>query len=301
MAERLAGIVAAMPTPLTADRMVAFDALPVLLDDLVAQGCHGALVLGSTGEGPSFGLDERRAVLSAVADWRAASRRSDFRLLGGTGCANVPETITLSRHALAQGYDALLVVPPFYFKGVGAVGVARAYAAVLEGLPEEARVLLYHIPGVTGVTVGVEVLTALRSAFGPMVAGLKDSGGDLAATLGLIRAFPELAVFTGTDSHLLPTLGAGGAGAITALASVCGATLRAAYEAHQAGQDVAGAGRRLEALRDAAERYPLVAGIKALAAVRRGLPLWPVRPPLVELRPAEREALAGAVAAALDG
>ena len=197
------------------------------------------------------------------------------------------------------GLHALLVVPPFFFKGVSPVGVTRAYAAVLEQLPDEARVLLYHIPQVTGVAIDAAVIGGLRAAFGPMVAGLKDSGADLAATRSTLAAFPELALFTGTDSHLPAALAAGAVGSITALASACGAALRAAYDAALAGEDSGDHAARLEALRAAGERYPLVPAVKALVATRRGLPLWPVRSPLVDLSPAEREALALEVAAAL--
>lgn len=296
----LRGIVAAMPTPLTADRLPDLAALPALLDDLVAQGCHGALVLGTTGEGPSFAVAERAAILAAAADWRAAGGHDDFVLLGGTGCANLPETIALSRQAQGLGYDALLILPPFYFKQVTSIGVTRAFAEVLEALPDDARVLLYHIPSVTGVAVGPEVITALRAAFGPMVAGVKDSGADLADTARLLAAFSELAVFTGTDSHLLPALQAGAVGAITALASACGGLLRSAYDRHAEAGDGSLDEARLGALRAAVQPYPLVASVKTLVHARRGQPLWPVRAPLVELSPGERDAVVSAVAAALD-
>jgi 4-hydroxy-tetrahydrodipicolinate synthase len=299
MTRPLRGIFAALPTPLMPDRQPDLAALPALLDDLVAQGCHGALVLGTTGEGPSFALTERAAILDAAVAWRAASGQDAFVLLGGTGCANVPETIDLSRQALALGYDAVLLLPPFYFKQVTALGVTRAFADVLEALPEESRVLLYHIPSVTGVPIGSEVLTALRAAFGPMVAGVKDSGAVLEDTRRMLAEFPELALFTGTDSHLVPALDAGAVGAITALASACGELLRTAYDRHSAGGDAAADSARLTSLRQAVDPYPLVPAVKALVHARRGQPLWPVRAPLVDLTPVERDALASSVAAAL--
>jgi 4-hydroxy-tetrahydrodipicolinate synthase len=295
MIRPLGGIFAAMPTPLTAERLPDLAALPGLLDDLAAQGCHGALVLGTTGEGPSFAVAEREAILAAAAAWRSASGLEDFLLLGGTGCGNVPETVALSRRAHELGYDGLLVLPPFYFKQVSEIGVTRAFADVLEGLPDEARVLLYHIPPVTGVPVGPGVLAALRAAFGPMVAGMKDSGGDLEGTRRLLLDFPDLAIFTGTDSHLLPALEAGAAGAITALASACGGLLRAAYD-----DPSNAAGTRLTALRAAAAPYSPVSAVKALVHARRRQPLWPVRAPLVDLSPEERAVLVVAVSAAVD-
>jgi 4-hydroxy-tetrahydrodipicolinate synthase len=301
MTRPLRGVIAAMPTPLTADLEPELAAVPTLLDDLVAQGCHGALIMGTTGEGPSFAVTERQSVLAAAAAWRATANRPEFLLLGATGCANAPETIGLSRTALGLGYDALLVTPAFFFKNVAPVGVTHYYSQVLEALPDDARLLLYHIPAVTGVTVSTDVLTALRSAFGPMVAGLKDSSLDLDHTRRLLTTFPDLAVFTGTDSHLLPALAAGAAGSITALASACGDVLRAAYDAQAAGSARPIDQERLTALRAAGDRYPLVAAVKTLVASRRGLPRWPVRPPLVALTPAEAAEVTAAVAAALRG
>ena len=296
---QLGGVIAAMPTPLTEALEPDLAAVPALLDDLVDQGCHGALVLGTTGEGPSFSVAEREAILTTAAAWRAAGGHDHFVMVGGSGCANLPETIALSRHAIELGYDAVLVVPPYFFKHVTAVGVARAYAAVLDELPDDARLLLYHIPQVTGVPVGPEVISSLRSSYGPLVAGLKDSGADLAATRSLIATFPELVVLTGTDSHLLPALDAGAAGCITALASACGDILRAAYDAQRAGTATPADRSRLEALRQAAEGFPLAAAVKTLLHDRRRLGPWPVRPPLVDLSPAEREDLVTAVRRAL--
>jgi 4-hydroxy-tetrahydrodipicolinate synthase len=297
MSNPLGGIVAAMPTPLTADLAPDLAAVPAMLDELVAQGCHGALVLGSTGEGPSLAVAERLDVLGAAAAWRSATGRSDFVLLAGTGCANAPETTVLSRAALGLDYDALLLLPAFFFRRVSSIGVTAYYSQVLDALPDDARVLLYHLPAVTGIPVSFEVITALRAAFGPMVAGLKDSGVDLDHTRRLVAEFPDLAVFTGTDSHLLPALAAGAAGSITALASACGDLLRAAYDAHAAGLDGPADQDRLTALRAAGDRFPLVPAVKALVAARRGLPRWPVRPPHVDLSPAEADALVAAVAA----
>lgn len=288
----LAGVLAAAVTPLRPDLTPDLDAWPVLLDHLVRLGCHGAVVLGTTGEGPSFSVDERSAILQAAADWRARSGRADFLLVAGTGCANLPETIALTRMAFEAGADATLLLPAFYFKAVSADGVTDYLRHVFDAaVPRDGRVLLYHIPGVSGVPIAFETLAALRDEFPGCCAGIKDSGGDLAHTLALCATFPDLAIFTGTDRDLAAVLPAGASGAISALANVRGDLDRAVFDRVQAGESTGAANASLQAARAVLDRYPPVPALKALLADLHGLPGWPVRPPLVDLPPQERQAL----------
>jgi 4-hydroxy-tetrahydrodipicolinate synthase len=293
MSRPLAGVLAAAVTPLRPDLTPDLDAWPLLLDHLACLGCHGAVVLGTTGEGPSFSTAERAAIVRAAAAWRSDRRPAEFRLVAGTGCANLPETVALTQAAFAAGIDAVLLLPAFYFKAVTAAGVTAYLARVFESaVPPGGRVLLYHIPGVSGVPIAFETVAALREAFPGRCAGIKDSGGDPAHTLALCHDFPELAIFTGTDGDLAGALAAGAAGSITALANLCGDLARTVYDGHQAGRPDATADARLRAARSVLDRYPAVPAVKALLAERHGLPLWPVRPPLPDLALDVRLALA---------
>lgn len=280
------GIIAAAPSPMDAALRVRPEAVAGLLDHLLGQGCHGALLLGSTGEGPSFDLGERRALLEAARDWRMARGAAQFQLLAGTGCSAIPDSIAATRTAFELGLDGVLVLPPFYFKAVGEAGLEAAFAQIFDAaVPDAGRLYLYHIPRLSGLAIGSALIDSLRRRFGPRLAGVKDSGGDLAHTLQLIRAHPDLAVYTGQDGHLLPALQAGAAGGITALASLRGDLARAVYDAWSAGEmaEAARAQARLDAARIALDRWPTVAAVKAALALMTGMEAWPLRPPLEAL------------------
>ena len=106
----LAGVYAAAVTPLKSDLTLDLDSIPVLLAFLAARGCHGAVLFGTTGEGPSFSPAEREALLRAACEARQSL--SGFRLLAGTGTPSVAETIDLTKLAFDLGYEGVLVVPP---------------------------------------------------------------------------------------------------------------------------------------------------------------------------------------------
>ena len=275
MQHPLSGVYAAAPTPLAADLSPSPGDMAALLSHLRRVGCHGALVLGTTGEGPALGLDERRGILEAAAEWRAG--HPEFRLLAGTGCAALPEAIALTRFAVELGYDAQVVLPAFYYKAVGPEGLVDWFLRVADGAGAGARIFLYHIPAVSGVAVPLEVVERLLEAAPGVVVGIKDSSGDMEHTRALCR-LSGLAVFTGNDRHLADCLAAGGAGAVTALANVCGDLARSVYEGGPDGDMT-----RLAAARQAFDAYPSIAAVKGLLAYRFGLPRWPVRPPLTNL------------------
>lgn len=310
MAE-LAGVIAAAVTPLRADLSVDEAGVPVLLDHLAGLGLHGALLFGTTGEGPSFSAAERLPALEAAAAWRRERARPDFLLLAGTGFPSRTDTVAATRAVYACGLDAAVILPAYYYKDVGPAALATWFRSVIDAaVPSDARCLLYHIPRVAGVGVPTATLSELVPEFPGRVAGLKDSGFDIDHTRDTCARFPTLAVFSGTDAHLVEALRSGAAGGITALANACGDLSRAVYDAHRMGGGPRGegatarerpdAGSALAAARAVFDRYPSVAAAKALIADRHGLPCWPVRPPLVDLGAADRRRLAAELSAALD-
>src|SRR3989304_5889656 len=155
MPGKLTGVFAAVVTPLALDRQPDLDALPPLLEFLAARGCHGALVLGTTGEGPSFSVEERKQIIRAAL--RIRESRPGFRGLAGTGCASIADTTALTRAAFNLGVDGAVTLPPFYYKGVSAEGVTETFRSILrDSVPAGGRFFFYHFPRLSGVPIPPE-------------------------------------------------------------------------------------------------------------------------------------------------
>ena len=279
----LAGIYAAAVTPLDANDKPILEHLPVLLEFLARRGCHGALILGTTGEGPSFSPEERLAIMQAAA--RIHKSRPDFRLLAGTGTPSLSETIALTRAAFHLGYTGVVVLPPYYFRTASDEGLFRWFATVLrQAVPADGALLGYHIPRVSGVGFSPDLLARLRDAF-PNFVGIKDSTGDPAYAEALGRRFGrDLLVLNGNDRLLSHALAHHAGGAITALANLASPFARRVWDAHRRGEANAAAQATLNAARDALEAFPPFAPtVKALLHSLYDFPEWAVRPPLLPL------------------
>ncbi len=286
----LRGVYAAAVTPLTADLTPDLAALPALLDFLAQRGCHGALLLGTTGEGTSFSVAEHLDVLREGLRYRDTAR-PEFRILAGTGAASLTDAIAITHGAFDLGADAVVTLPPFYYKGPSPAGLVAYYDALVRAaVPADGRLLGYHIPQMSGVALPAETLRTLRERFPRQFYGIKDSQDDLAHTLGVIEGVPGLGVFAGSDSIMAATLAAGSAGAITALANVTSPLNRALWDAHQAGDTpaVEAAQAKLVRARQVVKGLSGPGLQKATLADLFGFPLWPVRPPLEPLEAGKR-------------
>ena len=206
----------------------------------------------------------------------------------------------LTRHAVNAGCGGGLMLPPFYYKGVSDEGLFRAFAHVIERVADERlRIYLYHIPPVSGVPISLGLIDRLLGEFPGIVAGIKDSSGDWANTQAMLRDFQPRGfdVFAGTETVLLETMRAGGAGCITATGNVNAGPIVALYRSWKE----AGAEDRQRALNETRaifQAYPMIPAMKAAIAQRRNDPVWAtVRPPLVELTDAQAAQLAQRLAA----
>ena len=276
----LAGIYAAAVTPLQEDGSLDHEAIPAYLKFLAERGCHGCLLLGTTGEGPSFNQEERVAVWETAVRVRKAN--PEFRLLAATGTPSLSESVQLSQAAFELGMEAVVVLPPFYFRNAGEEGLFDWFAQVLEASVPEGKFLLgYHIPQVSGVGLSFELLERLQAAFPQRFAGLKDSSGDLEHAKGLVELLPGKAVLVGNDRLLGPGLSAGASGAITALANLRSPLLREIWEAHLVGESTETLQEALSRSRTALDQNPSAqAFLKALLHELHGFPRWALRPPL---------------------
>jgi 4-hydroxy-tetrahydrodipicolinate synthase len=290
----LAGVYAAALTPLTPASIPDLEAVAPYLAFLAARGSHGALIFGTTGEGPSFSPAERGAVWQTAV--RVREQFPDFRLLAGTGTPSLTETIELTRAAFDLGYNGVVVLPPYYFRKATDEGLFNWFEQVIKkAVPADGYLLGYHFPGVAGIGFSLELLARLKDAFPVQFAGIKDSSHDpdLARALGA-RFGSDLAVFNGTDSEFTLALENHAAGCITAPANLISPDLRAVYDAFISGKDTSAAQARVTEQRHILEKYPpFPPTLKALVHRLHGQPRWPVRPPLEDLSADDEAAILG--------
>jgi 4-hydroxy-tetrahydrodipicolinate synthase len=290
--EYVHGVWCAALTPVNPDGSVANARFAEHAKHLLASGVDGIAPFGTTGEGQSFSVAQRRSSVDALL----AAGIPAQRLLPATGCAAIADTIELTRHAVDAGCAGVLVLPPFFFKGVGDDGVFATYRALIEGVNDSRlRVYLYHIPQVTSVPIGFAAIERLLAEFPGVVVGIKDSAGNLDHSLELVDRFPALNVFVGHEPHLPQLLDAGGAGTVCGLANLYPQVLR---RLHDATTEVARQEELvvLAELIAALKPHSLMPALKAIRFLQTGDARWlNVRPPLVALDEAARRRIASAI------
>ena len=280
MTTRLEGVYAAAVTPILVNGAPDLEALPGYLGFLAARGCHGALMLGTTGEGPSFSALERQAIWAKATEvWE---EHPDFVLMAGTGTPSLIDTIEFNKQVFELGYQAVVVLPPYFFRTAGDEGLFDWYADVLQAsVPDGKQLLGYHIPAVSGVGLSADLLERLAAEFPRQFGGIKDSSGDLEHGINLIRRLADQSVLVGNDQLLGPALEAGAAGSITALASLYSPLARQIWDAHQAGEDTSALQEEMDRARAVLdERPPAPAFLKAMLHELHSFEHWPVRAPL---------------------
>ncbi|UYN89140.1 MAG: dihydrodipicolinate synthase family protein [Anaerolineales bacterium] len=289
----LSGVYTAAVTPLTADDQPDLSAWAGLLSFFAQRGAHGALLLGTTGEGTSFSAAERVDIFKAAA----ATRPEEFRLLAGTGTPSLTETIALNQAAFDAGFEAVVVLPPYFMRNASEDGLFDWFSQVIERSVPEGRWLLgYHIPAVSGVPLPLSLLQRLQAAYPTRFAGLKDSTGDQASAAAYAAGLPGCAVLVGNDKLMTSGMQAGAAGCITALANLRIAELRAVYEGFLWDTDASVHQATLDAARSAMDSMPPApAYLKAMLHSQHGLPLWPVRSPLRDFSGAQVEQASAAL------
>jgi 4-hydroxy-tetrahydrodipicolinate synthase len=257
---------------------------------LLDQGCHGLVVFGTTGEANSFAVDERTEFLDALLE----TGLPRDRIVVGTGCCALTDTVRLTRHAVARGVAGVLALPPFYYKNLTDEALFNSFDQVIQRVGDTGfKLYLYHFPSLSGVPITPGLLERLGAAYPDILAGVKDSSGDWNNTRLMIERFPELAIFPGAETLLLPALQAGGAGCISASCNVNTRQIRKLYDDFKAGaRDLAEQQERLNAVRKVLQLRPMIPVMKHLIANEQNDPAWRrVRPPLLPLPDAAASAL----------
>ena len=287
--ERAGEVLAPVVTPFASDLAPDASRLVRHCEWLLRQGV-GLAVFGTNSEANSLSVSEKLALLDALVEARIAPAR----LMPGTGCCALPDTVELTRRAMRHGCRGVLMLPPFYYKGVSDDGLFASYAEVIERVGDDRlRIYLYHIPPVSQVPITLALIERLLARYPRIVAGVKDSSGDWSNTRAMIERFaPQgFRVFSGSETFLLATLRAGGAGCISATANVNPAAI--AQLAREWQSDEAEALQQaLDRVRGAFQQLPMIGALKAAIAHFGADPAWStVRPPLTQLAPGQQAQL----------
>jgi 4-hydroxy-tetrahydrodipicolinate synthase len=297
--QRLKGVFSPVLTPFNADYTPDADRFAKHCRWLVDQDV-GLAVFGTNSEANSLAVAEKRRLLESLV--KAGLPAS--RMMPGTGTCAIPETIELTRAAVQAGCGGVLMLPPFYYKGVGDEGLYRAFASVIDAVADSRlRIYLYHIPPVAQVPITLGLVEHLLKAYPRQIAGMKDSSGDWNNTSAMLQEFAPQGfdVFCGSESFLLATMRNGGAGCITATGNVNPAAIVNLYKTWK--QDGAEERQKgLDATRAVFAQFNMIAAMKSAIAWKSGRADWKtVRPPLVELNAEQASALqAGLTKAGFD-
>jgi 4-hydroxy-tetrahydrodipicolinate synthase len=280
----LRGVIAAIATAIDETGAPDVGRSVALAKFLLANGCDGLNVLGTTGEATSFTTAQRMQVMTA---YRAAALPLE-RMMVGTGAAALDDAIALTRHAAELGFGGALVLPPFYYKGVPDEGLVACIEAIVKATTEKPiPIYLYHFPAQSGLPWHVGLIRRLKAApFGARIVGLKDSSGDLPYAREAATVAPGFAVFPSSEAALMEARSGAFAGCISATVNLNADLCARAFHGGDPGAlDAAVAIRKLF------EGKQLVSGVKALLAHIRGEPAWGrVKPPLSPFAAADRAA-----------
>ncbi|MFI4986956.1 MAG: dihydrodipicolinate synthase family protein [Alphaproteobacteria bacterium] len=289
-APRIRGLLSPVVTPFKADLSVDGERLVRHCRWLVSQNC-GLAVFGTNSEANSLGLEERLALLDTLI----AAKIDPSCMMPGTGCCALSDSVRLTARAVALGVAGVLMLPPFYYKGVSDDGLYRNFAEVIERVGDaRLRIYLYHIPPVSQVPISLALIERLLKAYPSTVAGAKDSSGDWKNTEAMLKAFGSVFdVFAGSEAFLLANMRGGGAGCISATANINPAAIHGLY-AHWQEPDADQHQAKLNDLRFAMQKFPMIPALKHTVARFGGDAAWKtVRPPLVALSPEQGAALDG--------
>jgi 4-hydroxy-tetrahydrodipicolinate synthase len=300
--QRIRGVLAPVLTPFKPDLSPDRQRFITHCQWLLSQNC-GLAVFGTNSEANSMSAEERMMLLDALV----AAGIDPSRMMPGTGCCSVTETVELTAHAVKHGCAGVLMLPPFYYKNVSEEGLYRYFSEVVQRVGDtRLKIYLYHIPPVAIVGITPKLVERLLKAYPTGITGMKDSSGDWNNTKTFLDAFATdgFDVFLGSESFLLANMRNGGAGTISATANVNPAAIHKLYAESAVAPKAFGAvsadlerqQARLNVVRAvfSNRKFPsMIAELKQAIAIYRNEPEWArVRPPLVELTEEQAKLLA---------
>ena len=288
--DRITGVLSPVVTPFKADFSPDAERFVRQCRWLLSQNV-GLAVFGTNSEANSLSVEEKVELLDRLV----AAGLDPARMMPGTGHCALTDSVRLTAHAAKAGCGGVLMLPPFYYKGVSDEGLFRSFAEVIERVGDpRLRVYVYHIPPVSQVPITLTLIERLLKAYPGTVAGVKDSSGDWSNTKAMLDAFAPSGfdVFAGSETFLLANMRGGGKGCISATANVNPGPIARLYATWQ-GADADVQQARLDEIRGTFQKFPMIPALKAAIAHYGGDPAWAtVRPPLVNLAADSAAALA---------
>jgi len=288
--KRIEGVLSPVVTPFKTDYTPDEERFVRHCRWLLKSGCAGLAIFGTNSEANSLSVAEKRRLLEALIKGGV----SPSTLMPGTGHCAISDSIELTRAAVELGCAGVLMLPPFYYKGVSDEGLYRNFAEVIERVGDERlQMYLYHIPPVSQVAITLGLIDRLLSKYPGIVAGLKDSSGDWSNTKAMLDAFAKRGfdVFAGSEVFLLDNMRHGGKGCITATGNINPGPIASVYKSWRTPDaDKLQAG--ITATRKIVQKQPMIPALKSAIAYFGNDPQWRTcRPPLVELTSAQEEEL----------
>ena len=288
-AKRIKGVLSPVVTPFKADYTPDTERFVKQCKWLISQNV-GLACFGTNSEANSLSVSERIELLEALI----AAGVDPARMMPGTGCCALSDSVKLTEHAVKLGCAGALMLPPFYYKGVPDEGLFRNYSEIVQRVGDaRLRIYLYHIPPVSQVAITLPLIERLIKTYPDTVVGIKDSSGDWNNTKAVLDNFAKtgFSVFPGSESFLLAGLRNGGMGCISATANVNPAAIDRLYATWK-NADADAQQEALNKVRNTFAKYPMIPALKAAVAHYAGDPAWTtLRPPLVELDPTEKTKL----------
>jgi 4-hydroxy-tetrahydrodipicolinate synthase len=288
--KRIEGVLSPVITPFRKDYSPDADRFVRHCKWLLKSGCAGLAVFGTNSEANSMSVSEKRKLLEALV----AGGVPAASLMPGTGHCALSDSIEMTRAAVELGCAGVLMLPPFYYKGVSDEGLFRNFAEVIERVGDERlQVYLYHIPPVSQVSISLNLIEKLLAKYPASIAGVKDSSGDWSNTKAMLDAFAKRGfdVFAGSEVFLLDNMRGGGKGCITATGNINPGPIDNVYRNWRTAEaDKLQAG--ITATRKIVQKYNVISALKSTVAHFGNDPQWKTcRPPLVELSSSDENSL----------
>lgn len=280
----LTGVLAPVITPFKPDLSPDVERYVRHCKWLLANGCSGLAVFGTNSEANSLSVDERMMLLDALLEAGVPASK----LMPGTGCCALPDSVRLTGYAVSKGCAGVLMLPPFFYKNVPDEGLYRNFAELSQRVGDaRLRIYLYHIPSVSAVGFSLALVERLLKGHPGIVVGMKDSSGDWNNMTAMLDAFPGFQLFPGSEEFLLPAMRKGAAGTITATANIGPGAIDRLYRNWQSPEADA-MQAEITDFRKTVTKFPQIPALKYTTAIYTKHPQWAMtRPPLQPLAKAQ--------------